>query len=219
MTPGRDGDVTRGGAAARDGDAAPARRSPARRGLDPRAVAAVLAIAALPPAGLALASDHFAGEPLLLASTLCAALAVGAIAVQPLFAAAGPRGRRVHRATGTVIVTLVLLHVGLLFVLAPDDALFAMSPDGPTRARMALIATCALLVAAVLGAAGPASRLSRTTWRVLHAYLAAVVIVLGVGHAVLTDGALEGAGTPLLLGLGALGVAGIGGAVLADRRR
>ena len=113
-----------------------------------------------PPCSRSL-SDHFAGEPLLLASTTCAALAVGALAVQPLLAAAGPPARTAHRATGTVIVVLVLLHVALLFILAPDDALFAMSPDGPTRARMALIATCALLIAALLGALGPSSRLSR----------------------------------------------------------
>lgn len=41
-------------------------------------------------------------------------------------------------------------------------------------------------------------------------------MVVGVGHAVLTDGALEGAGTPLLLGLGALGGAGIVAAVGRD---
>jgi hypothetical protein len=205
MTPGRGG--------------ATGPRPRGRRALDPRAAAAVVAIAALPPAALALASDHFAGEPLLLASTTCAALAVGALAVQPLFAVAGPRGRPAHRATGTLIVALVLLHVAFLYVLAPDDALFAMSPDGPTRARMALIATIALLVAAVLGAVGPSSRISRTTWRVLHAYLALLVIVLGVGHAVLTDGALDGIGTPLLLGLGALGVTGIGAAIVTDARR
>ena len=45
------------------------------------------------------------------------------------------------------------------------------------------------------------------------------MIVLGVGHAVLTDGALDGAGTPLLIGLGALGIAGICGAVALDARR
>ena len=126
---------------------------------------------------------------------------------------------RAHRATGAAIVLLVLAHVGLLFVLSPDDALFAMSPDGPTRARMALIATCALLAAAVLGALGPSLPLSRTTWRVLHAYLGVLVLVLGVGHAVLTDGALDEAGTPLLIGLGALGLVGIGAAVVLDRRR
>jgi len=36
-----------------------------------------------------------------------------------------------------------------------------------------------------------------------------LVIVLGVGHAVLTDGALDGAGTPLLL-LGAAALAAVG---------
>lgn len=37
-----------------------------------------------------------------------------------------------------------------------------------------------------------------------------LVIVLGVGHAVLTDGALDGAGTPVLLLLGAAALAAVG---------
>ena len=175
---------------------------------------------ALPPAVLALFSEHLAREPgLLVASTTCAALAVGALAVQPLLAARGGRSSQDHRLLGTAIVVLVLAHVATLLALAPDDALFAMSPDGPTRARMALIATIALLVAAVLGATGPRLPLSRTTWRILHAYLASLVLVLGVGHAVLTEGALDGAGTPLLLGLGAVGVLGVGAALVGDARR
>ncbi len=183
-------------------------------------LAGLVAVFALPPAVLALASDHLAREPgLLMASTTCAALAVGALAVQPLLVARGGRSVRDHRILGTAIVVLVLAHVGSLLILAPDDALFAMSPDGPTRARMALIATLALLAAAALGAAGPRLPLSRTTWRILHAYLAVLVLVLGVGHAVLTEGALDGAGTPLLLGLGAVGVLGVTGAVLTDARR
>ncbi len=182
--------------------------------------AGLVAVFALPPAVLALASDHLAREPgLLVASTTCAALAVGALAVQPLLAARGGRSVRDHRALGTAIVVLVVAHVATLLVLAPDDALFAMSPDGPTRARMALIATIALLLAAVLGATGPRLPLSRTTWRILHAYLASLVLVLGVGHAVLTEGALDGAGTPLLVGLGVVGVLGVGAALAGDARR
>ena len=179
--------------------------------------AVLVALAAIPPAALGLASDHFQGDALLAASTTGAALAVGALAAEPLLAAR--HGVRAHRATGAAIVVFVLAHVALLFVLSPDDALFAMSPDGPTRARMALIATCALLAAAVLGALGPALPLSRTTWRILHAYLGVLVLVLGVGHAVLTDGALDGVGTPLLIGLGALGLGGIGAALTVDFRR
>jgi predicted ferric reductase len=183
-------------------------------------LAGLVAVFALPPAVLALASDHLAREPgLLVASTTCAALAVGALAVQPLLAARGGRTVHDHRVLGAAIVVLVLAHVATLLVLAPDDALFAMSPDGPTRARMALFATIALVVAAFLGATGPRLPLSRTTWRILHAYLATLVLVLGVGHAVLTDGALDGAGTPVLLGLGVVGVLGVGGALVADARR
>ena len=183
------------------------------------ALAGLVALFALPPALLALFSDYLAREPgLLVASTTCAALAVGALAVQPLLAARGGRAVRDHRALGTAIVVLVLAHVTTLLILAPDDALFAMSPDGPTRARMALIATIALVVAAVLGATGPRLPVSRTTWRILHAYLAVLVLVLGVGHAVLTDGALDGAGTPLLVGLGVVGVLGVAGALAVDAR-
>jgi predicted ferric reductase len=184
------------------------------------ALAGLVAVFAVPPPVLALSSDHLSREPaLLVTSTTCAALAVGALAVQPLLAARGGRSVHDHRLLGAAIVVLVLAHVLTLLILAPDDALFAMSPDGPTRARMALIATIALLAAAVLGVAGPRLPLSRTTWRIVHAYLAALVVVLGVGHAVLTDGALDGAGTPLLLGLGAVGVLGVGGALVADARR
>jgi len=183
-------------------------------------LAALVAAFAAPPAVLALASDHLAREPgLLVASTTCAALAAGALAVQPLLAAGRGRTVRSHRILGAVIVGLVVAHVATLFVLAPDDALFAMSPDGPTRARMALIATLALLLAAALGATGPRLPVSRTTWRIVHAYLAALVVVLGVGHAVLTDGALDGPGTAVLLALGAIGLLGVGAALVADARR
>jgi len=84
-------------------------------------------------------------------------------------------------------------------------------------ARMALLSLVGLFVVVGLGLGRPRLRrwMSGWTWRVLHAFCAALVIVLGVGHAVLTDGALDGPGTPLLLGLGVLGLA----ALLAARAR
>ena len=45
--------------------------------------------------------------------------------------------------------------------------------------------------------------------------VAVVVIALGIGHAVLTDGALDGAGTPVLLALAAFGLLGVPAAHLA----
>ena len=168
---------------------------------------------------LALTDRHLDGaSAALVASTATAAVAVPLLALQPLLAGTG-RVRR-HRVIGAIALGLVLAHVAALFAESPEDARFALSPDGPTRARMALFATIALIGVVALGALqGPRCRSSAVTWRVLHAYLAAVAIALGVGHAVLTDGALDGAGTALLLALGAAGLLGIPAAHLARTRR
>ena len=179
--------------------------------------AAALAVAAV-PVTLALTDRHLAGaSAALVISTVAGSLAVAALAVQPLFA----RGRRIarHQVLGAVVLSLVLVHVGALFVESSEDAWFALSPDGPTRARMALIATLALVGVVALGALRTRLPLSAGTWRVLHAYLAVVVIALGIGHAVLTDGALDGAGTTVLLLLGALGLFGVPAAHAARTRR
>jgi predicted ferric reductase len=179
--------------------------------------AAALAVVAV-PLTLALTDDHLArASTALIVSTAAGALAVSALAVQPLLA----RGRRIvrHQLLGSVALTLVLVHVGALFVESPGDARFALSPDGPTRARMALIATVALLGVVALGALRSRLPLRPATWRVLHAYLAAVVIALGFGHALLTDGALDDAGTAVLLGLGAVGLLGIPAAHVTRAQR
>lgn len=178
---------------------------------------AAVAVAAVPVA-LALTDRHLAGaSPALVLSTTAGTLAVSALAVQPLLA----RSRRIarHQILGSVVLCLVLVHVAALFAEAPDDAWFALSPDGPTRARMALIATIALLGVVALGALRTRLPLAPATWRVLHAYLAGVVIALGVGHAVLTDGALDDGGTAVLVILGALGLLGIPAAHAARTRR
>jgi 3-phenylpropionate/trans-cinnamate dioxygenase ferredoxin reductase subunit len=161
--------------------------------------------AVLAPLLLALTDVHLAAAPaLLVISTATGALAVSALAIQPLLAR--PRRVRIHQALGAVILTLVLVHVGALLILEPDDALFALSPDGPTRARMALMATIALVAVVALGALRRRLPLAPDTWRIVHGFLAGLVIVLGVGHAVLTDGALDDAGTAVLLVLGAVGL-------------
>jgi predicted ferric reductase len=178
------------------------------------AAAAVTAVVAVPLV-LALTDRHLAAAPaLLVVSTATGALAVSALALQPLLVTRarapgrqpGRRRVRAHQALGAIALTLVLVHVGALFVLETDDAVFALSPDGPTRARMALMATIALLAVVALGALRRRLPLAPDTWRILHGFLAALVIVLGIGHAVLTDGALDEAGTVVLLALGAVGL-------------
>ncbi|GAA4760412.1 ferric reductase-like transmembrane domain-containing protein [Actinomycetospora chibensis] len=155
---------------------------------------------------LALAGPHLAGAPaLLVVSTLAACVAVAALAVQPWLTR---RRVGVHVRVGGIVAVLVALHVVALFVEDPDDALFSMSPDGPTRSRMALFATVLLVAVTLLGVLRRRLRWSPATWRFLHGSLAALVVVLGVGHAVLIQGALDGWGTVVLLVLGGLGVVG-----------
>jgi len=176
--------------------------------------AAVVAV----PLTMALTDRHLAGASLALAlSTATGALAVSALALQPLLARRAQIAR--HQLLGSVVLGLVLVHVAALFAESPGDARFALSPDGPTRARMALIATIALLGVVALGALRTRLPIAPSTWRVAHAYLAVVVIALGVGHAVLTDGALDDAGTVVLLALGLLGLLGVPAAHVVRVRR
>ena len=184
-----------------------------------RRLAVLTAVALAPVVPLfALTDAHLAGQPAaLVVSTAAAALAVPVIAFQPLLAAGGRISW--HRVTGSLALALVLVHVGALFIVSVEDTLFAMSPDGPTRGRMALLALIALLAVVALGATRRRLPISAASWRILHGFLAALVIALGLGHAVLTDGALDGPGTAALIAAGAVGLAGVAVAYAARTRR
>jgi predicted ferric reductase len=183
-----------------------------------RALLGVAAVLLALPLAVALTDGHLAGQSAaLVISTAAAALAVSALALQPLLAGTGRL--RWHRMLGAVALGLVLLHLGGLYIESPEDTLFALSLDGPTRGRMAALATAALIAVVALGVLRARLPMAGATWRVLHGFLAALVIFLGFGHAVLTDGALDGFGTPLLLAFATVALVGVGGADAARRRR
>lgn len=193
----------------------------ARGGSRPLLFATAVVLLTAGPVVLALTDPYMEVQPTaLLVSTAAGALAVSALVLQPLLAAwaSGRRRLRAHQTLGSVTLGLVLVHVGALFAVEVDHTLFSMSPDGPTRARMALIALLALLGVVALGTLRARLPMAATTWRIVHAYLATLALGLGIGHAVLTDGALDGAGTPLV-GYGALGLAGVGLAHGLRRKR
>lgn len=178
-----------------------------RAGVTPAAgaVVVVLAVLTVVLAVLVLADGHLDDAPGLLAtSTVTAVVAVGGLAAQPWLA----RRARWHAVAGSLVVLLVAVHVGALVLLEPDDALFAVSPEGPTRARAALLGTLALVAVAVLGLLRRYVRWRRATFRFLHAGLGVLAVALGVAHATLTDGAIDGHGTVVLLTLGAVGLLG-----------
>jgi predicted ferric reductase len=170
------------------------------------------------PVVVALTDRHLEGQPLaLVVSTAAAALAVSALALQPLLAGSGRL--RWHRVLGGVALALVLLHLGGLFVVGAEDTLFALSLDGPTRGRMAALATLALVAVVILGVGRARLPMSGPTWRILHGFLATLVILLGFGHAILTDGALDGFGTSVLFAYAAVALVGIAAAYAARTAR
>lgn len=172
-----------------------------------RGLVAVAALGGALLVTLALAAPHLAqASPVLVVSTLAACVAVAALAVQPWLTR-----RRVgaHVRVGGIVAALVAVHVVALFVESPDDALYSMSLDGPTRARMALFATVLLVVVTLLGLLRRRLPWSVATWRFVHGSLAGLVVVLGVGHAVLIQGALDGWGAAVLVALGGLAAVGV----------
>ena len=188
-----------------------------------RAAAFALCAAVAVIVWLTLSSEHLsAGEAGLVVSAVTAAVATVLIAFQPVLAVLArsrPAAFRGHWVLGLVALVLVLAHIAALWVLSPDDVRFAIAPDGPTRARMAGLATVSLVIVVVLGAVRRWSGVAPQAVQVLHAFFAALTLLLGIGHAVLTDGALDGPGTVALLLLAALGVAGITVARMPRRRR
>lgn len=178
-----------------------------------KVIAAASVAAAVALMAVALSSTYLrAAPPSLVVSIVTGVLAVGLLALQPIWAVA-VRLRRLglqwHVWLGATALALVAVHVVALVVLSPDDVLFAASPDGPTRARMAVLATVALFVTVGLGVVGRRRRRSSSPGlTVLHAFFGLWTLVLGIGHAVLTDGALDGPGTAVMLVLLGLGVTG-----------
>ena len=127
--------------------------------------------------GVALASPHLRDAPTsLVVSAVTAAVAVVLMSFQPLWALLAksrPQVFRLHWSLGVIAFALVGVHVAALVVLSPDDVWFAISPDGPTRARMAVLATAALAVVVALGVARRVFSWSGSGFAVLHSFFAA----------------------------------------------
>ncbi len=156
-----------------------------------------MTVAILLPAVLSLTSPLLAWrDPVYIAAGLAGVLAMGVLLLQPLLAMGvlpglgGLRGRRVHRWSGLALVVLVLLHVGGLWITSPPDVIDALTFTSPTPfTPWGVIAMWAVFGAAAVALAR--RHLGARGWRVLHAGLAAVVVVGSAVHAVLIEGTME----------------------------
>ncbi|WP_028466938.1 ferric reductase-like transmembrane domain-containing protein [Nisaea denitrificans] len=160
---------------------------------------AVLVVAIAVPIAAAAVSPLLAWRsPAYIAAGFAGIIAMALLLVQPLLIGGylpglpAPRGRRIHRVIGAVLVIAVAIHVAGLWITSPPDVIDALLFASPTPfSDWGVIAMWAVTGAAVLAAFRRRFRMRVRTWRHAHTSLAAIVVVCSVVHALLIEGTME----------------------------
>ena len=159
------------------------------------AVAAAIAV----PIGAAAVSPQLEWRhPVYIAAGFAGIIALGLLLVQPLLIGGYLPGlsahsrRRAHRWIGGVLVAAVVLHVGALWVTNPPDVIDALLFTSPTPfSAWGVIAMWATIALALIAALRRRLRLRPRTWRIMHTFLATVIVVGTLVHAILIEGTME----------------------------
>lgn len=160
---------------------------------------AALVIAVLVPLALAVASPLLAWrQPVYIAAGFAGIAAMILLLVQPLLIGGylpglgGPRGRRVHRWVGGLLVASVVIHVAGLWITSPPDVIDALTFTSPTPfSAWGVIAMWAVFAAALLAALRKRLHLRPRNWRLAHTGLVSVTVIGSVVHALLIEGTME----------------------------
>lgn len=160
---------------------------------------AALATAIAVPVAAATVSPQLAWrDPVYIAAGFAGIVAMALLLVQPLLVGgylpglAGPRGRRIHRVTGGILVGAVMVHVVALWITSPPDVVDVLLFRSPTPfSDWGAIAMWAVFAAALLAVFRGRTRLRPRTWRLAHMGFAAVTILCSVVHALLIEGTME----------------------------
>ncbi len=181
-----------------------------------------LAVALAAPVAIAATSPLLAWrEPVYIVACFAGVTAMALLLLQPLLVGGylpGLRaraGRRLHAWVGGGLVAAVAVHVLGLWATSPPDVIDALLLRSPTPfSAWGVAAMWAVFAAALLAACRTRLRLRPMVWRLLHMSLAAVIVVGGVVHAMLIEGAM---GTVSKAALCVL-VLAAGAKVMADLR-
>jgi predicted ferric reductase len=156
-----------------------------------------LATAVCVPIAAAAASPLLAWRgPIYILAGFAGIIALGLTLFQPLLIGGylpglpGRIGRRVHHWIGGALVVAVVIHVAGLWITSPPDMIDALLFASPTPfSPFGVVAMWAIFTVALL--ASFRRRLRPRTWRIAHTLLAIVIVVGGVVHAILIEGAME----------------------------
>lgn len=166
-----------------------------------------LALAIVVSLSFAATSEYLAWrDPVYIVAGFAGVVALCFALLQPLLAGGWlpglhlPRGRRVHRVVGVVLVVAVVVHVAGLWITSPPDIEDALLWRSPTPFSVWGVAAMWALFAAALLAAFR-RRLSPLVWRIGHTSLVSMVVLGGVIHAMLIEGTMETTSKTVLCGL------------------
>jgi predicted ferric reductase len=160
---------------------------------------AVLTIFTVVPAGLAAASPLLQWrEPIYIIAGFAGIGALILLMWQPLLAGNDVpglnrlRSRHVHRWTGILLVSTVIIHVAGLWITSPPDVVDALRFASPTPFSVwGVIAMWAVHATAALTAMRRRLNLTARLWRRFHKTLALIIVGASVIHALLIEGTME----------------------------
>lgn len=160
--------------------------------------AAFVAAIAVPVAAAGASPLLAYRDAIYIAAGFAGVIALCLLLVQPVLiggylpAVPQQRGRRIHRWVGAALVVAILVHVGGLWITSPPDVIDALLFSSPTPfSAWGVIAMWAVFASAVLATLRQPIGLRARTWRIAHTFLAAVIVVGSVIHAVLIEGTME----------------------------
>ena len=158
----------------------------------------LVAVGTIVPVAIAATSPLQASRDFMwIVGGMAGVIALALLLVQPLLASTflpglkSYEGRRWHRWIGFLVVFCVILHVGGLYLVSPDDIADALLLVAPTPfAIYGVVGLAGVLAIAVLVAMRSMLGMRYASWRIVHNLLAVVVVGASIVHAVLIDGAM-----------------------------
>lgn len=136
--------------------------------------------------------------PVYIAACFAGIIALGLLLLQPLLIGGyvpplrASRTRRAHRWVGALLVIAVLIHIGGLWITSPPDVIDVLLFSSPTPfSDWGAIAMWAVFATALLASLRRRLRLKPHHWKIAHKFLAAVIIIGTVVHAMLIEGTME----------------------------
>lgn len=158
---------------------------------------AALALAIIAPMTAAAFSPLLAWrEPIYIIAGFAGILGMALLLIQPLLIGgylpgfSGQGARRGHRWLGIGLLVAVMVHVIGLWITSPPDVIDALLFVSPTLFSIwGVTAMWAVFAAALL--AGIRRKLRPRFWRLGHTFLAIVIAIGTVIHAILIEGTME----------------------------